>query len=103
MISRVIPKSVKFYPGIFREKRNMFFSKTPGLGFPGGTMDESPPANAGNMGSNPGLGRFHIQLSPCTTTIWAWVLQPLKPVNLEPVLRNKRSHHNEKLMHLNEV
>ena len=28
MISRVIPKSVKFYPGIFREKRNMFLFKT---------------------------------------------------------------------------
>ena len=39
--------------------------------FPGGTVDENLPANAGNMGSIPGLGRFHItaeQLSPCTTT-----------------------------------
>ena len=28
--------------------------------FPGGTMNGSPPANAGNMGSIPGLGGFHI-------------------------------------------
>ena len=33
-------------------------------------MVKNPPANAGVMGSIPGLGRFHIeeQLSPCTTT-----------------------------------
>ena len=28
--------------------------------------------------------------------------QLLKPVHLEPVLRNKRSHHNEKPTHCNE-
>ena len=27
-------------------------------GFPGGTVVENPPANAGDMGSSPGLGRF---------------------------------------------
>ena len=39
--------------------------------FPGGTVVKNPPANAGNMGSSPGLGRSHIateQLSLCTTT-----------------------------------
>ena len=33
---------------------------------------------------------------------WARVPQLLKPVRLEPVLRNKRSHHNEKPTHHNE-
>ena len=28
--------------------------------FPGGTVVKNPPANAGDMGSNPGLGRSHI-------------------------------------------
>ena len=50
------------------------------LAFPGGTADENPPVNAGDMGSIPGLGRFPMgsilvwedfpeeQLSPCATT-----------------------------------
>ena len=33
---------------------------------------------------------------------WAHMLQLLKPACLEPVLRNKRSHRNEKLTHCNE-
>ena len=31
------------------------------LDFPGGRMVRSPPASAGDMGSIPGLGRFHMQ------------------------------------------
>ena len=27
------------------------------MGFPGGSVVKNPPANAGDMGSNPGLGR----------------------------------------------
>ena len=40
-------------------------------GFPGGTVVENLPANSGDTGSSPGLGRFlHAaeQLSPCATT-----------------------------------
>ena len=29
--------------------------------FPGGPVAKNPPANAGNMGSIPGPGRFHMQ------------------------------------------
>ena len=39
--------------------------------FPGGAVVKNPPANAGDTGSIPGLGRFlHAteQLSPCATT-----------------------------------
>ena len=50
------------------------------LDFPGCTVDESPPADAGDTGSIPGPGRSH-----------------------EPHLLscNKRNHYNEKLVHCN--
>ena len=54
-------------------------------------MVKNPPADAEDMGSVPGLGRFHVPWSGL-----AHALQLLKPVCLEPVLRNKRSHHSEK-------
>ena len=38
-------------------------------------------------------------LEPVSHNCWARVPQLLKPVHLEPVLHNKRSHHNEKLVH----
>ena len=41
-------------------------------------------------------------LSPRATTTEAREPQILKPVHLEPVLRNKRSHCNEKPAHCNE-
>ena len=37
--------------------------KTTVRGFPGGAVVESPPANAGNTGSSPGLGRSHMPRS----------------------------------------
>ena len=41
-------------------------------------------------------------LEPVSLNYWARVLQLLKPTHLEPVLRNKRSHLNEKPVHHNE-
>ena len=41
-------------------------------------------------------------LEPVSHNYWAHVPQPLKPACLEPMLRNKRSHHNEKPAHHNE-
>ena len=41
-------------------------------------------------------------LEPASHNYWAHVPQLLKPARLEPVLRNKRSHCNEKPMHCNE-
>ena len=32
-------------------------------GFPGGTVVKNPPANAGDMGSNPSPGRSHMPRS----------------------------------------
>ena len=34
-----------------------------GEGFPGGAVVENLPANAGDMGSSPGLGRSHMPRS----------------------------------------
>ena len=45
----------------------------------------------GDTGSIPGLGRFHVPLGK-----WACAPLQLSPSTLEPVLRNKRSHCNEK-------
>ena len=41
-------------------------------------------------------------LEPRSHNYWAHVPQLLKPARLEPVLCNKRSHHNEKPTHHNE-
>ena len=40
-------------------------------------------------------------LEPASHNYWACVLQLLKPTRLEPVLRNKTSHRNEKPAHRN--
>ena len=40
-------------------------------------------------------------LEPVSHNYWARVPQLLKPAHPEPVLRNKRSHHNEKPVHCN--
>ena len=39
------------------------------LGFPGGAVVENLPANAGDMGSSPGLGRSHMPWS-------SWAREP---------------------------
>ena len=78
--------------------------------FPGGAVVKNPPANAGDTGSIPGpedptcrgaTKTMHhhywaFTLEPASHNYWARMLQLLKPAHLEPVLRNKRSHHNEK-------
>ena len=71
--------------------------------FPGSPVVMNPPANAGDMGSIPGPGRFHMLqgnkapvpqlLSPRSR---ACKLQLLKLARREPVLRNTRSHFNNK-------
>ena len=51
------------------------------------------PANAGDTGLTPGLGRLHTLRGNC-----AHVLQLPKPTHLESVLHSQRSH-NEKSVH----
>ena len=66
-------------------------------GFPGGAVFKNLPANAGDTSSSPGPGRSHMPRSS-----EARAPQLLKPVHIEPVLCNKRSHLNEKPVHCNE-
>ena len=42
-------------------------------------------------------------LEPASHNCWVRVLQLLKPMHIEPLLRNKRSHRNEKPAHRNRV
>ena len=44
-------------------KSSAHFLKTGLLGFPGGAVVESLPANAGDTGSSPGLGGSHMPRS----------------------------------------
>ena len=55
-------------------------------------MVKNLPANAGDTGSIPGPGRSHVPRNN-------QVREPQLRARLEPVLRNKRSHHNEKPEH----
>ena len=78
-------------------------------GFPGGAVVENPPVNAEDTGSSPGPGRSHMPRSnearaPQLLSLHSRAREPqlLKPALLEPVLRNKRRHHNEKPVHRNE-
>ena len=75
-------------------------------GFPGGAVVKNLPANAGDTGSNPGPGTSHMPQSnkahaPLILSLCSRAHEPqlLKPACLEPVLCNKRSHHNEKSVH----
>ena len=70
-------------------------------------MSKNPPANAGDMGSIQCLvqedSTGHAATKPMHHHYRALALQILKAtMHLEPVLRNKRSHCNEKPMHCEE-
>ena len=79
------------------------------MGFPGGAVVKNPPASAGDKGSSPGPGSSHMPRSnearaPQLLSQRSRARKPqlLKPACLEPELRNKKSHHNEKPAHHNE-
>ena len=65
--------------------------------FPGGPVVKNTPANAGDMGSNPNLGRFHMLWSSraCAAchNYWACALQekPL-PWEAHTLQQESRSH-----------
>ena len=83
------------------------------MGFPGGTVVENLPANAGDMGSGPGPedptcrgatkpvchNYWACVLEPTSHNYWAHEPQLLKPMCLDPTLHSKRSHRNEKPAH----
>ena len=63
------------------QTKEIIFTKPFSQDFPGGLMVKNLPENAGDTGSIPALGRFHIcgKLGPRATTT-------------EPMLHSKRSH-----------
>ena len=85
-------------------------------GFPSSSVVNSLPANTGDMGSilvwedptcqGATKSMWHnywaCALEPGSRNYRAHTMQLLKPLHLEPVLRNKRSHGNEKPIHCNE-
>ena len=60
---------ISFYPPNNTKKRIFILQLTEGLrkldnwGFLGGAVVKNPPANAGDTGSSPGLGRSHMPWS----------------------------------------
>ena len=57
-------------------------------GSPSGSVVKNPPANAGDMGSIPGLGRLHLPIELLNLSSRAWELQLLNLLALEPALRS---------------
>ena len=66
-------------------------------GFPGGAVVENLPANAGDTGSSPGLGKTPHAAEQLG--LWATTTEPAR---LEPVLRNKRGRNSERPVHRDE-
>ena len=88
-------KSITFKQQKSKDKEKNSFKTA--RGFPGGAVVKNLPANAGDTGSSPGLGRSHIaaeRLSPCATTT--------EPARLEPVLRKGRGRDSERPAHRDE-
>ena len=54
---------LKLYTEIFSFSIHSIIDQDTGVGFPGGAVVENLPANAGDTGSSPGLGRSHMPQS----------------------------------------
>ena len=67
------------------------------VGFPGGTVDKNPPADAGDMGSIPGLEDSTClgATKPVHRSYWAHVLQVLKLKCPDPVLCKREALQRE--------
>ena len=77
----------------------LLVKKEKNRGFPGGSVVKNPPVNVGDRGLFPGPQRSHMPQN----NYWAWALKPgscryWSRRTLEPVLRNKRRQHSEKLV-----
>ena len=63
VLGEVEKKSFIALPGKGGHSRILPLKTMCPLGFPGGTVFKNPPANAGDMGSSPALGRSHMPWS----------------------------------------
>ena len=57
-------------------------------------MVKTPPASSGDIGS---IAICLGGAGPMGQNDWACVLQPPKPLGLEPIFRNQRSHGNKSM------
>ena len=62
-LKRVAWKSPTGEPTVVRTLQNDTDEEWPSGGFPGGAVVKNLPANAGDTGSSPGLGRSHMPQS----------------------------------------
>ena len=58
-----IPFSLHLFPKPSTKRGETLWTKQNAWGFPGGTVVENLPANAGDAGSSPGLGGSHMPRS----------------------------------------
>ena len=97
-------------PGAGKQRNTLKRSRA--RGFPGRRAVKNCPVNAGDVGSTPGPGRFHMSQSdsPYTITAEPTLYSPTatttkpscrKERSLEPVLCIEKSHCNEKPKHRN--
>ena len=84
-----------WHPNIEQSGNSQVFKMNFSKGFPSGSVVKNLPANAGDMGSIPGLRRPHMSRSnkPACHDYW--------PCVLERVFCNKRRHCLEKATHCN--
>ena len=61
----------QFYSWVFTGRKQKHWFKKIDINFPGGPVVKNSPANAADMGSIPGPGKFHMPQGN-----WACVLQP---------------------------
>ena len=109
------------FPWPYLSKFRLVLKNFSSQDFAGGSVVGNPPANAGDTGLNPGLGRSHMPqrnwacapqllslrnraraIEPASHNYWAHVPPLLKPARLEPVLHNGRGHRSERPEHRNE-
>ena len=87
-------------PVLPRQQCSLSELKTFTEGFPAGAVVKNLPANAGDTGSSPGLGRSHMPRSNQARE--PQLLAIAEPARLEPVLRNKRGRDSERPAHRDE-
>ena len=79
---------VRGWKKIFHANENQ---KKAGVGFPGGAVVKDPPANAGDTGLSPSLGRSHM---PRSNKARVPQLQSLRSRACEPQLLEPASHNS---------
>ena len=62
-VSNIQVIQIIFFPIVDGESSSIYFNNNSSWDFPGDAVIKNPPANAGDPGSSPGLGRSHMPRS----------------------------------------